>query len=253
MDDWDLLFLQAAGKSTSSSSTSSSSKLKRNISDGKIMNHDSNADKTVCDIDYRKQSQHKQTKKARMVQLRGTASNNLQHAGFRFSDTSDFKMKVSLAAQYRIVDAWKEQNIKITEAQSIIRAMYVLVRNSRAIGFAPSLATSIKSTAPIRHAYRRKKSLVHGWLVELHTLAATCPEVILTRQYVRKSIDAIESISKEAGESDDEGRVDARELTTEKALRKEETDLQRRKMQTRNCRVSCLRLIAALDAIYGGN
>jgi hypothetical protein len=183
MDDWDELFLQAAGKSNKR-------KPQEPITDIGLINSDNTTVITVTNLKNQGKQQH--LKKAKKSQVQGTASNNLQHAGFRFADTTDFKSKCSFAASYQMIDSWKEHGKDINPTQNVIRAMFIIVRNVRAIGFGPYK----KSITPIRHSYRKKKSFVYTLLIELRMLANTCSEVTLAKQYIQDAVDAITSISK---------------------------------------------------------
>lgn len=239
-DDWDLMFLQAAGKSNNL-------KRKPETKENSDVIRDYSDDAAIGSIVNSKNlGQQLQVKKAKKTFMQGTASNNLCYAGFRFADTADFKSKYSFAASYQMIDSWKEQGKIISPTQNVIRTMFILVRNSRAIGF----GSYKKSITPIRHSYRKKKSLVYTWLTEMRILANTCPEVVLTKQYIQDSVDAIVSISKEVGESDCEDENDD-DGTQEKVSKNRLKINEKRRNQTQNCRISCLKLISALDSVYG--
>ena len=235
MNDWDVLFLHAAGKGTIS-------KLKRtSLEFNQSDNHDDIKAITKVPLNNSFQS-----KRAKLVQVRGPVCQTLSEVGFRLSEAADFRSKSTYAACYEMIDLWKEQKKAVTPVQSIIRAMFIILRNCRAIGYAPFK----KSATPIRHAYRRKKQRVYNWLIEMKTLAASCHDVTLTRQHIQDSIKCITSLSKDEGESDQENSSDSIELTN-KTNRQHLNAPQKRKNQTRNGRAICLRLIGCLDAIYG--
>ena len=235
MDDWELLFLQAAGKS-------SISKLKRasqEVSESKTL-----VDlKATTDIS---QNTKVQSKRVKLAQSRGRAATCLSQAGFSISKAADTKCKCTFAAYCQITDLWKEQKKVVTPAQSVIRAMFLIVRNSRAVGF----ASSTQSVTPVLHAYRRRRKRVYDWLIEMKALAATCQEVALTRQYINDSIECMSTIYKHEGDRDHEESSNSNQLT--KRIGEEHLIvLHCGKNHTRNCRVACLRLISCLDAIYG--
>ena len=235
MDDWDLLFLQAAGKGVKRSSVESSQPDRGSS----IQKAAAPRPSISTSVDT---SNHSKKAKGSSLALRGVASECLKQAGFRFSDTADFKRKGSYAACYQLIDVWSDQGKSCDSVQHTIRTMFVIVRNSRAAGFAPFK----KSTAPIRHAYRKKKNSLYKSLLEMRSLAALCPEVVSTREHIQVAIDSLASVSKDEGESDKEDSADVIETS------RQHLNIQkRRRDQTRNCRALCLQLISSLDMIYG--
>ena len=235
MDDWELLFLQAAGKSSVSKSKRTSQEVSQ--------------PDTLVELKATAEVSHNfkvQKKRLKLVQSHGRSAMCLSQAGFRISKAADIKCKGTFAAYCQMTDLWMEQKRVVTPTQSIIRAIFLIVRNSRAIGF----ASSKQSVNPVLHAYRRRRKRVYDWLVEMKALAATCPEIALTKQYIHDSIECICTIHQHERDRDNEESSKSIPLT-KRADEQHLKMLHCSKNHTRNCAATCLRLISCLDAIYG--
>ena len=146
--------------------------------------------------------------------------NTLAGAGFSYTDLSLFKDATNSAASHELVDLWiydrkrqchqkrsiMNQNTRVDSpivcAVTVVRKMFLLVRNTRAVGY--SSLTRKYSQAPIRRSYKKNHTVVSSWLNQLNTLATSCQAVHITREYIKKCMFALSTIcsSKDTSESD---------------------------------------------------
>ena len=225
MDDWDLLFLQAAGKS--SSKTSKRIMPTSTIPDG----IDISREASISQGD--KNKRHKKPRRS------GIASKCIKNSGFKFSVSAVYDSDNSFAAAYEMIDCWEGGEKELNAIQIAVRKLFLLVRNSRAVGFAPCP----KSVTPICHAYMNAMNSIHESLSEMQQLAARFSELVLTRSHIQDAISAVKLLLSKRVPSDfEDDTVDSSKSSKEQL---------RHKKCIRRIRVTCLQLISSLDTIYG--
>jgi hypothetical protein len=225
MDDWDLLFLQAAGKS--SSKTSKRIMPTSSIADGIDSYHKTSV------------NQANKSKRQKKIRRSGIASKCLKSSGFRFSFSAAFDCGSSFAAAYEMIDCWEDGEKELSSAQNAVRKLFLLVRNSRAVGFAPCQ----ESLTPICHAYMNAMKNVLDSLNDMQSLAARFSELVLTRSHIQDAINAVKLLlSKRVGRDFKDEPVDSDKSSKEQL---------RHKKCIQRIRVTILQLISSLDTIYG--
>ena len=232
MDEWDLLFLQAAGKSSSKTP-------KRTIPASTIEDEICNSHETLI-------RHGDKSKRHKKLARSGVASKCVKRSGFRFSASPSFDSENTFAAAYEMIDCWEAGEKELTPVQSAIRKSFLLVRNSRAAGFAPST----KSVAPICHAYINAIEKVLDWLTEMQPLAARFTELNLTKSHIRDAVNAAKSISSKRSNSSF-GDDSADSVTVDGTIQKTSKPYLRHQECIRRCRATCFQLISSLDTIYG--
>lgn len=229
MDDWELLFLQAAGKSSSKSSSETSKRIMPTLI---IANGVDNSHETSDDLGIKNKRQKK-------LRRNGIASKCIKSSGFKFSISAAYDSGNSFAAAYEMIDCWEVGEKEFTSVQIAIRQLFLLVRNSRAVGFAPYQ----KSPTPICHAYMTAMKNVFDSLSEMQPLAARFSELVLTKSHIQDAIDAIKFLlSKRVASDFEDDMVDSTKSSKE---------LLRHKKCILKIRLMCLKLISSFDAIYG--
>jgi hypothetical protein len=225
MDDWDILFLQAAGKS--SSKTSKRSLPTSTIADGIESSQEASA------------NQSEKIKRHKKLRRSGIASKCLKSCGFKFSVSAAYDSGNSFPAAYEIVDCWEVGEKELTSVQIAVRKLFLVVRNSRAVGFTPCQ----KSLTPICQAYMNAMKNVLDSLNDMQSLAARFSELVLTRSHIQDAIDAVKlMLSKRVG-------IDFKDETVDSA--KSSKEQVRHKKCIQRIRVTILQLISSLDTIYG--
>ena len=239
MSDWDLLFLQAAGKIGSSNARIDA----ETNAQKDVLTEDNFAADTVIPNDSISRSKRK--RKSISTAARGYASKCLSQCGFRFSKTIYISCKTLIGARYLLKDTWDKTAKKLTLTQSTIRDMFLIVRNSRILAFRPCYRGSID---PICNAYIGTKDLVLGSLIALLNYARKCPEVLMTRTHIQTAITSLNSLPPEILDNDCKIGEET-SPTHAKLLNEFNSKAQAEKV--RFARLACIILISSLDAIYG--
>ena len=233
MDDWDLLFLQAAGKSGPKKDTRAIP-----IPD-KTHNGDRRSPAETKHTIAATENERK-PKKRKIRRVRGIASRCLKLAGYGFDKTPNFVSESSFAARYTMKDLQPMNPEYRNAPQSIIRKMFVIVRNARATGFAPCS----EYTPSVANSYAKSKKVILQALAELESLAASCLAVKLAKEQIQESIRAASLLSVDES-------VTANSIVSKNESKNRNKTIANRKNNTLRCEAACLKLIASLDSIYG--
>ena len=239
MDDWELLFLQAAGKGGARKE-----KRAAQVPDETLSRDGRSSVETKYTVNATENENTR--KKVKLSRARGTASRCLKLAGFGFDKTFNFVCEKSFAARYTMKDLLPMSSENCRAPLSIIRRMFLLVRNTRATGFAPCC----KSTPSVANSYAKSKKEILEALVELESLAASCPAVRLAKEHIQDSIRAASLLSVDVTERDCESAT-ANSIVTKNESKKSNKAIERRMNSTQRCEAACLQLMASLDSIYG--
>jgi hypothetical protein len=242
MSDWDLLFLQAAGKSGSSGA-----KINAETNAQKDVLKEDNvaADTVILDDSI---SRSKRKRKSTSTVAKGCASKCLSQCGFRFSKNISIRCKTPIGARYLLKDTWDETAKSLTLVQSTIRDMFMIVRNTRSLAFRPCCRGSID---PICNAYIGTKDLVLSSLVALLHYARVCPGVQMTRTHIQTAITSLNSLPQEKIYNDCKTSDVSEETSSTFTQLLNEFNSKSHEETVRFARVACLILISSLDGIYG--